>query len=70
MSQKVAAFEFETEFLRKLNTVTDKTEWEMPPQVCVSRSPKCLPLGWAGLLQQCGVNLFLTQPNQTPVYRW
>lgn len=32
MSQKVNAFEHETEFLSKINSVKDKTKWEMNPQ--------------------------------------
>ena len=32
ISQKVKAFEYETEFLEKLNSPKDKTKWEMHPQ--------------------------------------
>lgn len=32
MSQKVKAFDYQTEFLGKLNTKKDKTKWEMSPQ--------------------------------------
>lgn len=32
MQQKVNAFEHRTEFLEKINTVKDKTKWEMNPQ--------------------------------------